>query len=30
MKKRFDLFLQLFEMASVDSLISIPEKKLQI
>ena len=27
MKKCFHLFLQLFEMASVDSLLSIPEKK---
>ena len=27
MKKCFDLFLQLFEMTSVDSLLSIPEKK---
>ena len=26
MKKCFDLFLQLFEMGSVDSLLSIPEK----
>ena len=28
MKKCFDLFLQLFEMDSVDSLLSIPEKKI--